>query len=216
MKKYTLGLTIILVGIIVLLANLNVEGVRSLVAAWWPVLLIVAAGFIYWSDRRNIGWPLILSLVGLMLLMNNVLDMRIDIGTLIIPAILLAVGLSVMFGGRKRQNVTTGKKEDVVAILGGVDKVNASDDLETIGATSILGGINLDLRRAKVKKEATINVSVIMGGIELTVPEDVVVKPRTTVLLGGIEDKSRPAEKKNAPVLYIDGLVVMGGIEVKR
>jgi hypothetical protein len=55
-----------------------------------------------------------------------------------------------------------------------------------------------------------------MGGIELRVPEHVIVKNRASVFLGGIEDRTRPSEAKNSPVLYIDGSVVMGGIEIKR
>lgn len=60
------------------------------------------------------------------------------------------------------------------------------------------------------------DIFAFMGGVELRVPENVIVKSRATMVLGGIEDKTRPKESKDAPVLYVDGTVIMGGIEIKR
>ena len=79
-----------------------------------------------------------------------------------------------------------------------------------------MGGVELDLSRATIKKEASINVFVMMGGVEVRVPDNVIVKNRATLFLGGIEDNTRPEEGKNNPILYIDGSIVMGGVEIKR
>ena len=56
----------------------------------------------------------------------------------------------------------------------------------------------------------------MMGGVEVRVPDNVIVKNRATLFLGGIEDNTRPEEGKNNPILYIDGSIVMGGVEIKR
>lgn len=74
----------------------------------------------------------------------------------------------------------------------------------------------MDLSHAEIKNEAVLNVFVVMGGIELRVPENVIVKNRASVVLGSIEDKTRPTDSKRNPVLFIDGSILMGGVEVKR
>ncbi len=79
-----------------------------------------------------------------------------------------------------------------------------------------MGGVELDLSKAVIKKEATLRVNVFMGGIELRVADGVIVKNRTAALLGGVEDKTFPEKTKKAAVLNIEGSIVMGGVEVKR
>lgn len=63
---------------------------------------------------------------------------------------------------------------------------------------------------------AHIDTTVIMGGVTICVAENVVVKSRSTTILGGFEDKTRPHTEQDSPTPYIDGTVVLGGIEIKR
>jgi predicted membrane protein len=79
-----------------------------------------------------------------------------------------------------------------------------------------MGGVELDLSKATVAHEAVIDVFVLMGGLELRVPENVIVKSKAVCILGGVEDKTNPADAVKAPVIYLDGTVIMGGVEIKR
>ena len=103
-----------------------------------------------------------------------------------------------------------------MTILGGTTNKNTAKNYTGSKATAILGGVELDLSKVKIEKTAQLDVFVLMGGIELRIPEDVIVKNRSTAIMGGLEDKTNPVESKNAPVLYIDGTVIMGGIDIKR
>jgi hypothetical protein len=83
-------------------------------------------------------------------------------------------------------------------------------------ATCLLGGFHLDLRNAVMGPDgsAQIEVLVIMGGINITVPANWTVVSHVTPLLGGIDDKTRTPSSTPTQQLILRGTVVMGGIEI--
>jgi predicted membrane protein len=216
MKRTIIGLTIIAAGVLVLLANINAFNMSAVLDNWWPAFLVVGGGLVLLSDTKNYPWAIALSGFGTILLLNNNNVTDINIGDLILPTILVMIGLSVLRANSSRSWMNKSTGEDINALLSGSSTRNTSSDYTGSNLTAIMGGIELDLSKATIKKTATIRVNVLMGGIDLRVADDVVVKSRASVLLGGVEDKSVPAQTKNAPTLYIEGSVVMGGIEVKR
>jgi hypothetical protein len=54
------------------------------------------------------------------------------------------------------------------------------------------------------------------GGIEIRVPEAWSVSGRVVPILGGFEDKTRPAQGATAHRLVVRGFAIMGGIEIKN
>jgi len=54
------------------------------------------------------------------------------------------------------------------------------------------------------------------GGLEMRVPEDWKVVLEGTVLMGGVEDKSKSAPADSPNMLILRGVVLMGGIEIKN
>ena len=83
-------------------------------------------------------------------------------------------------------------------------------------ATALLGGAELDLRRAELDAEgAVIEVLALWGGVVLRVPEDWPVELEANVLMGASEDNTRPSGRTAAPRLTVRGFVLMGGVEVR-
>ncbi|MEV6901344.1 DUF1707 domain-containing protein [Amycolatopsis sp. NPDC051372] len=82
------------------------------------------------------------------------------------------------------------------------------------------GGAEIDLRSARfADKQSTITAVAIMGGIEITVPDDINVDVTGLGLMGGfvLEDKSgAPPAPPTAPTLTINGLAFWGGVVVYR
>ena len=103
-----------------------------------------------------------------------------------------------------------------MAILGGVSRGSSSRDFRGGDLTAILGGCEIDLRRAAINGEAVIDIFAMWGGIELKVPEDWAVESRVTPLLGGVEDKTRPPQGASAHRLLLRGFAIMGGVEIKN
>src|SRR5699024_4975907 len=83
------------------------------------------------------------------------------------------------------------------------------------------GGIKIDLRQARFAEEhCTITAVAIMGGVDIIVPDDVVVDVTGMGIMGAFEsrDKRGAAESapSGAPVVRVNGLAFWGGVEVKR
>ena len=74
----------------------------------------------------------------------------------------------------------------------------------------------MDLREATIKKEATIDLFSLWGGIEIYVPKNVIVINNTSVILGGVENNTAADAGYDAPVLHVVGDVVMAGVEIKN
>ncbi|WP_033295948.1 DUF1707 SHOCT-like domain-containing protein [Amycolatopsis jejuensis] len=82
------------------------------------------------------------------------------------------------------------------------------------------GGTQIDLRNARfAERSCTITAVAIMGGIEITVPDDINVNVTGFGLMGGfvLEDKSgAPPAPPTAPTVTINGLGFWGGVVVYR
>lgn len=211
------GLGVVLFGGLLLLDSLNINGFNGQLGTWWPLFVIGAGALVFLNDSKSYLWAILLIGFGGLSLLNKFEVVNVNPWQLFWPAIIIAVGLSIIFrqfGGSAKP--TSGQNDDISAILGGASQVNTSADYKGGKITAILGGVELDLRKTVIKKDATIDIFGFMGGVELRVPENVVVKTKASAILGGIENKRQAAEVKNAPVLYITGQVIMAGIEIKR
>ncbi|HEX3648078.1 MAG TPA: DUF1707 domain-containing protein [Pseudonocardiaceae bacterium] len=84
-------------------------------------------------------------------------------------------------------------------------------------AVAIMGGGELDLTQARfAEAETTINAFTIMGGIEILVPDDITVRVQGFGFMGGFDHKASGDGPPGSPVVTINGLAIMGGVEVKR
>ena len=97
----------------------------------------------------------------------------------------------------------------------GVEQEIRSSEFRGGDVSVFLGGAELDLSDAEMPgNEARIQVSVMMGGIEIRVPRDWTVVNRITPVLGGVENHTR--SRSDGKRLIIEGSVVMGGVEIKN
>jgi Cell wall-active antibiotics response 4TMS YvqF/Domain of unknown function (DUF5668) len=80
------------------------------------------------------------------------------------------------------------------------------------------GGVELDLRQASLAPEgAVLAVRVLMGGVDIRVPDTWQVHCDVTPLLGGADDLTRSTQGVgSAPRLRIVGNVTLGGVTVQN
>ena len=131
-----------------------------------------------------------------------------------LPIIIIAIGISVLVNYSGKRQLKTQDTENISAILAGSDTTNKSTDYKGGKIYAIFGGVALDLRDATIKKEATIEVFTLCGGIELKVPRNWQVRQQVFPILGGVETKSHTSAETDGPVLTIIGTVALGGVEV--
>jgi predicted membrane protein len=226
------GIALIAVGVLALLGNLHIIDPIAL-RAFWP-LVFVALGLSHIARHRSphallwgvgfiaLGAALTLRKQGLLPLgMHELWPALLIFG----GVYLLAKGLFPDSGSRWRgwergNGLPPPRGEDsarlnLKAILNGSAIKNDTQDFQGGELTAVMGGLELDLRQASMKSEAVLHVLVMMGGVEIRVPQDWSIQLRSVPILGGVEDKTVPAMNASKR-LIIEGDIIMGGIEIKN
>lgn len=215
--RFIAGLAIIGVGIGFLLDNLAVFDFSQYVSEWWPLAVIFVGLLVFMNDIRSYLWSLLIVGFGILLQLKVLGIADINPWQFFWPVVIIFIGVSVILNrSAMRLRVSKAERDDATAVLGGSDVRSTSEDFKGSKVSAILGGVKLDLRKATIKKEATIEVFSFWGGVELVVPRNVIIKNKTAVVMGGVDDKTEQEAGKDAPVLYITGDVIMAGVEIKN
>jgi predicted membrane protein len=103
------------------------------------------------------------------------------------------------------------------ACMSGHETRSVTSPFKEAEATAIMGGIKLDFANVTMDgDQATLDVTIIMGGIDLYVPPDWNVNIQALPLLGAAVDKRRPSNVVPTKTLTIRGTILMGGLEIKN
>lgn len=116
--------------------------------------------------------------------------------------------------GRPRSYPEAESRVTLFALMSGVKRKFAGI-FRGAQLTAIMGGIELDLRGARVEDVAVIDALAFWGGIEIFVPEDWSVVNQGHALMGGFDDSTRHPNPGEPPRLIVRGLALMGGVEIK-
>ena len=81
--------------------------------------------------------------------------------------------------------------------------------------TAVFGSVTCDLRNATISEDVIINANATFGGVEILVPENINVEIKSTSIFGGVEDKRRTSAVVNAPTVYVSGICLFGGVDIK-
>ena len=104
-----------------------------------------------------------------------------------------------------------------VAILSGAQRAGPWLVPPDYTAVAIMGGVELDLRHARLTAaEVTIRAFCLMGGVSITVPEDMDVDVSGIGFMGGFDHQASGPGAPGGPRLRVVGFAMMGGVEVKR
>lgn len=105
-KKYLWGIFFVLLGVIIGLNSLGITNVNIFFKGWWTLFIIVPCLIGLFDDEDKTG-NLIGLLIGVVLLLgaNSVISFEL-VGKLIIPAILVIIGLSILFKETIKSNIT--------------------------------------------------------------------------------------------------------------
>lgn len=216
------GITIAALGGVLLLKNLEIIKFDSWQVFWgtvWAAGLVLAGLMTIFSSRRASlrVWGLLLMTIGVSIGLGAYGVINISAWKIFWPVILIAIGLmvSVGSGGHKRskKSATDGSGNEKIAIFYG-EESRVKGDYTGGSVTAIFGGVELDLRQAKIKDGTVIDVFTFCGGVNINMPDDVIVKNEVRGILGGSEDKtvSKSSAKKT---IYLRGECILGGLEVK-
>jgi Domain of unknown function (DUF1707)/Cell wall-active antibiotics response 4TMS YvqF len=104
-----------------------------------------------------------------------------------------------------------------IAIMSGARRAGRWVLPRTYTAVAVMGGVELDLREAQFSEpEVTIHAYTVMGGIEITVPEDIDVDVSGIAFMGGFDHNASGPGVPGAPRVRVLGFAFMGGVDVRR
>jgi hypothetical protein len=223
MPRLLIGLTILCAGLLWTLDNLNVlESER--ITQWWPAVVIVIGALRLFDPAANKVTSVIIALAGVGLLLDTLDYWDFDPGDFFPLAIALigAKLVSDVFRRRPATRANGGVDADSVvhsfAFMAGVGKRSVSHDYRGGDANAIMGGVELDLREARIApgQEAVLDAFAFWGGVEIKVPESWRVVSQVMPLMGAYEDNTASKGGGSGPTLVIRGVAIMGAIEVKN
>lgn len=218
------GCILVIIGILIALKNFHVMDTR-LSRLIWPLFFMGIGLTIFFQSTSMSGRVTggLLSLIGILILLRA-LDLIVFSFAHIWPMILIGIGLVIILKafdplhkhfGRWFASMDNDPSVNLLALFAGFHRQSASPNFTGGNLTAILGGIELDLRQARIQQEAVIHVFALMGGIEIKVPPEWVVSIEGSAILGGYEDKTRPVNPDSPQRLIIRGSAVLGGVSVK-
>ncbi|MBN2199054.1 MAG: hypothetical protein JW747_04315 [Candidatus Aminicenantes bacterium] len=221
--RFIWGLIIVVVGVIFLLGNLGKVSTHNVFRTFWPVILIIIGLWqLISSGYRDVFPGFLLIALGLIFLLRNLGHLPRNVWVYVWPTVIIIVGLWLIFGPLFRRRSLSGPAvtaDDLKAsvVLGGINRVVTSQSFRGGRASAVLGGLDIDLRDAALDKgQATIDVNVFMGGIDIKVPRNWKVVVDISPVLGGVENKTASLPDAEArATLFVRGSVVMGGLDVK-
>ena len=237
--RILIGLVVIAVGALLLLDRLNV-GVDIRFRDYWPTLIILIGivKLLQPGPSRQTFWGLTLLGIGGLFQLNNfgIIDFWFDD---LWPILIILAGIAIIrfssskhkfvaihshdkennepcCGSFTRNNSLDNDRVNISVTFGGGAYKITSKEFKGGDVNATLGGVELDFRNADIAgNSAELNLSVVMGAIELRIPSHWQVEVQGSPLLGAIENKTT-SPKEASKKLHIKGSAIMGSIEVKN
>jgi len=216
------GIVLLAVGVVIALNALNITNIDLFFDGWWTLFIIVPCAIGLFTEREKTG-NLIGIAVGVFLLLCCWDILRFSmLWKLLVPAVIVIIGLKMvltgLFGNKANEIIAKMKVEGkapktAFSVFSGYDVDYNGEVFEGAELTAVFGGIKCDLRSAIIEKDCAIAVSAIFGGVDILVPKGVNVKVRSNSIFGGVSNKT--AVYPDAPTIYVSGLSMFGGVEIK-
>ena len=103
------------------------------------------------------------------------------------------------------------------ALLGGFERKGPWVVPRRFTAFAMLGGGDIDLRQARfAERKVVIRAWAILGGVQITVPEDAEVHVAGVGILGGFDNSAAGEGGSGGPVVVVKGMALLGGVGVER
>lgn len=235
------GLLVVIVGVLFLGRELGAE-IPNWIFSWKTLLIGFGLVMAFKHGFSRPGWVFPILIGGVFLLAD--VYPALAIKPLLWPIMMILVGLFIIFKPRRDRNhyrhwekwqryhqegghrfscVREGESihEDTLgstSILGGVKKNVLSKNFKGGEVVNVFGGAEINLSQADFEGTANLELVNVFGGTKLIVPANwEISSTELTSVLGSIEDK-RPIQPKtdsNKKVLVLTGTTVFGGIDIK-
>lgn len=90
-----------------------------------------------------------------------------------------------------------------------------NEEFEGIVVKSVMGGVDIDLRNAIIKKNVYITVKNIMSGVSIRVPQGVNVKLESRDFLSGSDNLVPEYEGEDVPIIFVETKSYLSGLSIR-
>lgn len=217
------GLVLIVIGLILGLNALDIVDIDLFFDGWWTLFIIVPCFVDLFGNGSKTG-NLIGIMIGVILLLaaQDLVDFEI-IWKLAFPAVFILIGLSFVFKNAFASKVNDKIKEinseihenkEFNAVFSS-QRLNYNEEkFEGVTLNAVFGGVDVQLKDAKIKKDCVITATSIFGGIDIIVPDDVNVVVTSTSIFGGVSNKVRN-KSENKVTVYLNATCLFGGVDIR-
>lgn len=106
--------------------------------------------------------------------------------------------------------------ENVVAVFSSALRRGRWCPGRRLHAYAIFGSVEIDLSEAMFEyQQVLIKAISVFGNVEIRVPENVTLRGTGGGVLGNFEVSALDSGRQDAPVIYVDGLAVLGNVEAR-
>ncbi len=226
--RAVLGLGLIAAGVLYVLDNAGTLDAGETIGRWWPLVIIALGLLQLLIDRHTWLGSTILITIGLVLLGTRQGWLGGSAWSLVFAALLVVLGIRLLTVGRGHDSEPSGiaavpvtaderARVDAVAVFSSRRVGSASAAFTGGDVTAVLGSLDVDLTEATLAPGARIVATVILGGVNVLVPQGWSVDISGTPILGGWDNTTRrDAVGPDAPVLEISAVTILGGLEVRH
>jgi predicted membrane protein len=217
------GFILIVVGVLFLLDQMGRLDFGDLLSRYWPLILVLAGIWqLIASNFSDWVGGLFLIIAGGYFQLAKLEILGHNVWHYAWPLLIILLGLWVLSGAFRRRpepKFPSAKEDDLdaFAMLSAFNRRIESQNFRGGKATAIMGGVELDFTGARLAGgRAAIELTAIMGGIDIRVPRSFRVEVEAHPILGGVDDKHTfvPGPEGDQ-LLHIKATAILGGIDIK-
>ncbi|MGB3585939.1 MAG: DUF5668 domain-containing protein [Tunicatimonas sp.] len=223
-SRLIIGLLFLILGVYFLLNNFDLIPftLPRYLVSWQTLLIAIGVLVIVTSDKKGGGIALVA--FGSLFLISDIFYISVlDIVRQFWPVAFVLIGISLLIRRRqeKRRLGEASSLEviDESAILGSNENIVTSNWFRGGRITSIFGSNKINLTGSQLAEGVqVIDVFVLFGNTEITVPSSWNVKVNVSPILGGFEDKRQFHQSYSSEAgqqIIIRGQVILGGGEIR-
>lgn len=188
-------------------------------SGWWTLFLIVPSLLSLIEKGFRIGNTVCLVVgVALLAACQGVIEWDV-ISALFLPIIFIVIGFIMVMRnlfhiGTRKVYVDKEKRKSESVVFSG-KKIIVEDEFYGMDYDAVFGGAVLDLRKAKITENVSIDAMAVFGGVDILLPAGLRVIVSDTSLFGGCNNQYRSYSGDEIPTVYINATALFGGVEVR-
>ena len=202
----------IAVGTLLLLGQVGLVDVSAVVMTWWPTVVILAGVGQIVTRPHNLAGGAIVGAIGIALLLWTL--GIVGSVAVVWPVLLIGIGAWLILGRVSVTAPTTDDGEEIVTIFDDRHVVVPDGPLGARVVTTIFGDLDLDLRRATLGENATLQVVTIFGDAELQVPPGWDITVSGPEIFGDVSAPPHPTTPSTG-ALRLQVVTIFGDIRVR-